>query len=127
VASLLDVVEDQQHVGATGPNQSTAPLKFVEPLNGLFLIDDTKDSDATNDHGKAADKAPTKVEKPLVTSPAPGPGLINPNSQVRMRELLSEKNLTGAKATEFAQFIIGKDKPDSEAEVQQLIEALELQ
>jgi len=31
VASLLDVVEDQQHVGATSPNQSGAPLKFVEP------------------------------------------------------------------------------------------------
>jgi hypothetical protein len=31
VASLLDVVEDQQHVGATSPNQSGTPLKFVEP------------------------------------------------------------------------------------------------
>lgn len=32
MASLLDVVEDQQHVGATSPNQSGAPLKFVEPV-----------------------------------------------------------------------------------------------
>jgi hypothetical protein len=30
VASLLDVVRDQQHVGATSPNQSGAPLNFVE-------------------------------------------------------------------------------------------------
>ena len=31
-------------------------------LNGMFLIDDTKDPDATNDHGKkkATKKAPTK-------------------------------------------------------------------
>jgi hypothetical protein len=38
VASLLDVVEDQQHVGATSPNQSGAPLKFVEPVTGSILI-----------------------------------------------------------------------------------------
>lgn len=31
-------------------------------LNGLFCIDDTKDADATNDHGKA----PQKVEKPAL-------------------------------------------------------------
>ena len=30
-------------------------------LNGLFAIDDTKDSDATNDHGKATTEAPNKV------------------------------------------------------------------
>lgn len=29
-------------------------------LNGLFAIDDTKDSDATNTHDKPASKAPTK-------------------------------------------------------------------
>ncbi len=29
-------------------------------LNGLFLIDDTKDPDATNDHGKAAQEQPQK-------------------------------------------------------------------
>ena len=34
-------------------------------LNGMFLIDDTKDPDATNDHGRAstpAQSAPTKVK-----------------------------------------------------------------
>jgi hypothetical protein len=36
-------------------------------LNGLFLIDDTKDADATNDHGKAT-TTPTHTEK---TSYAP--------------------------------------------------------
>ena len=29
-------------------------------LNGLLLIDDTKDADATNDHGKAPSKSPVK-------------------------------------------------------------------
>jgi len=31
-------------------------------LNGLFLIDDTKDADATNDHGKAPGKSPVKTK-----------------------------------------------------------------
>ena len=31
-------------------------------LNGLFLIDDTKDADATNDHGK---KAPKDIKSPV--------------------------------------------------------------
>jgi len=34
-------------------------------LNGLFLIDDTKDADATNDHGKVEKKVPTKVPTPI--------------------------------------------------------------
>jgi hypothetical protein len=38
VASLLDVVEDQQHVGATSPHRlrhqpQCTPLKFEEPVN----------------------------------------------------------------------------------------------
>lgn len=33
-------------------------------LNGLFLIDDTKDADATNDHGKAANSKPTPAPTP---------------------------------------------------------------
>jgi len=36
-------------------------------LNGLFLIDDTKDADSTNDHGKATQSAPsTAPSKPTV-------------------------------------------------------------
>lgn len=32
-------------------------------LNGLFLIDDTKDADATNDHGKSSPKKTTSRDK----------------------------------------------------------------
>jgi len=32
-------------------------------LNGLFLIDDTKDADATNDHGKAKKAKPALTDK----------------------------------------------------------------
>lgn len=43
-------------------------------LNGLFLIDDTKDADATNDHGKAPDKNPAKANR----KPAKAPNQPNP-------------------------------------------------
>lgn len=44
-------------------------------LNGLFLIDDTKDADATNDHGKGANSKPST---PSNSKPTPKP---EPKSQ----------------------------------------------
>lgn len=38
-------------------------------LNGLFLIDDTKDADATNDHGKASKAQPSAKETMNATHP----------------------------------------------------------
>ena len=43
-------------------------------LNGLFLIDDTKDADSTNDHGKATQSAPsTAPSKPILKKSLPVP------------------------------------------------------
>ena len=36
-------------------------------LNGMFLIDDTKDPDATNDHGRNSATAPAPASKPKLT------------------------------------------------------------
>lgn len=36
-------------------------------LNGMFLIDDTKDPDATNDHGRNSAHAPAPASKPKLT------------------------------------------------------------
>lgn len=36
-------------------------------LNGMFLIDDTKDPDATNDHGRSSAPAPAPASKPKLT------------------------------------------------------------
>ena len=38
-------------------------------LNGLFAIDDTKDADATNDHGKTTKPEPVKTTKPVDDQP----------------------------------------------------------
>lgn len=52
-------MDDSQVTGAT----SSYARKYA--LNGLFAIDDTKDADATNDHGKStAKQAPQKEAKP---------------------------------------------------------------
>ena len=45
-------MDDSQLTGAT----SSYARKYA--LNGLFCIDDTKDADATNDHGKGNQQAP---------------------------------------------------------------------
>jgi hypothetical protein len=49
-------MDDAQQTGAT----SSYSRKYA--LNGLFGIDDTKDADATNTHGK--DQQPAKVFQP---------------------------------------------------------------
>ena len=49
-------MDDAQQTGAT----SSYARKYA--LNGLFGIDDTKDADATNDHGRQA--TPTNTFKP---------------------------------------------------------------
>lgn len=42
-------------------------------LNGLFLIDDTKDADATNDHGKTQTTPPKTQTAPVQKQTAPTP------------------------------------------------------
>ena len=62
-------MDSAQLTGAT----SSYARKYA--LNGLFLIDDTRDADATNTHGKEDKPAPTKpVESPakeVKAEPAP--------------------------------------------------------
>jgi hypothetical protein len=58
--------------------------------------------------------------------PASKPGLINPASMEELKKGLTAKGLTGDKATEFSQWIIGKDKPENESDVQGLITALQV-
>lgn len=54
--------EEENKKGMDGAQVTGAASSYARKyaLNGLFCIDDTKDSDATNNHGKAAAKAPVK-------------------------------------------------------------------
>lgn len=80
-------------------------------LNGLFLIDDTADSDTTNDHGKKAGQ--TSAAKAATKEKA--------------RALLAQHTANGESATSIIRTILDKDVPETEAEMQKLITALETQ
>ena len=55
-ATIKKGMDDSQITGSA----SSYARKYA--LNGLFLIDDTKDADATNDHGKPETKPQAKAE-----------------------------------------------------------------
>ena len=55
-AEVKKGMDDAQITGSA----SSYARKYA--LNGLFAIDDTKDPDATNDHGKAKRNLPTPTE-----------------------------------------------------------------
>ncbi len=54
-AEMKKGMDDAQITGSA----SSYARKYA--LNGLFAIDDTKDADATNDHGKGSSPAPAMV------------------------------------------------------------------
>lgn len=64
-------MDDSQITGST----SSYARKYA--LNGLYDIDDTKDSDATNDHGKGGNNSPKTdkpkidINKPVIVQPVP--------------------------------------------------------
>ncbi|MDO4902361.1 MAG: ERF family protein [bacterium] len=80
-------------------------------LNGLFLIDDTKDADATNTHEK-------KAAKP---APAPKPTKfqINPEDRQKIADFLLDKGISPGKIQ------IRLDKIKSQAEVDEIILQIE--
>ena len=64
--------EDETRKGMDGSQITGSASSYARKyaLNGLFLIDDTKDADATNDHGKGE---PEKKEPPKQPAPPPAP------------------------------------------------------
>ena len=61
---------DWNQKGMQDPQKTGSASSYAKKyaLGNLLLIDDTKDPDATNDHGKAAPKsAPAKQGKPVMT------------------------------------------------------------
>lgn len=62
--------EEETKKGMDGSQITGAASSYARKyaLNGLFLIDDAKDSDATNDHGQAASTKPTDYPPAPTTS-----------------------------------------------------------
>lgn len=63
--------EEETKKGMDGSQITGASSSYARKyaLNGLFAIDDTKDSDTTNTHGKEEPKEPQKDEKPKQKTP----------------------------------------------------------
>lgn len=78
--------EEEAKKGMDGSQITGASSSYARKyaLNGLFLIDDTKDSDATNTHGKDEPKAEPKKAEPKAT-----------DTQIaKIKELLGEERVT---------------------------------
>ena len=69
VSALAREADEQKGMAASQLTGSTSSYARKYSLNGLFAIDDTKDADATNDHGKKAPQRDTKKETPKKETP----------------------------------------------------------
>lgn len=81
--------EDETKKGMDGSQVTGACSSYARKyaLNALFLIDDTKDADATNDHGKARKAgSPGGSRKPVAAS-ASGPVASVPPGRERLSEV----------------------------------------
>jgi hypothetical protein len=74
--------EEETKKGMDGSQITGAASSYARKyaLNGLFAIDDTKDSDATNDHGKSQES------KPQAKTGMPKPS----NFDIEFKELIAD-------------------------------------
>jgi len=74
--------EEETKKGMDGSQITGAASSYARKyaLNGLFAIDDTKDSDATNDHGKSQES------KPQAKTAMPAPSKFD----IEFKELISD-------------------------------------
>jgi len=116
--------DDSQLTGAT----SSYARKYA--LNGLFLIDDTKDSDSTNTHDKASDSQPEPTKANSTTPKASSTNPVSGKQRGYIYSLYKEKNdkempedekekirkLSASKASELIEKWVVKKEPKVEPE-----------
>lgn len=83
---------------------STSSYARKYALNGMFLIDDTKDADATNNHGKELATKPTPsqavvVEKTPVSDMSKLKSALDSNKEGTLSQLAQFKYLTSEQVT----------------------------
>jgi len=105
--------EEETKKGMDGSQITGAASSYARKyaLNGLFAIDDTKDSDATNDHGKSQES------KPQAKTGIPAPSQFDNE----FKELILDVH--NAKSTEDLKAVWDKLTAEAQAnkEIQQLI------
>lgn len=100
--------EEDEKKGMDGSQITGASSSYARKyaLNGLFAIDDTKDSDATNNDTKASG-ASTKKNAPTTTpDPEPPKTVTHPKCSVCGKDIVDVKYKSGAvkKAHEIVEF-----------------------
>lgn len=115
--------EDESKKGMDGAQLTGSTTSYARKyaLNALFLIDDTKDSDATNDHGKATTEAKNTTSTGMTNQHLKKLfelGLKKGYSQEKVRQQVVKKfNKTAEEMTlaEYNKVIQGYEKlPDKE-------------
>ena len=91
--------EDEQRKGMDGSQITGSASSYARKyaLNGLFCIDDTKDADATNDHGKSAPeqpKAPPKKDDNFAPTEAQRKKFYAMAREMDLTDKLKEKIIT---------------------------------
>lgn len=106
--------EEETKKGMDGSQITGASSSYARKyaLNGMFAIDDTKDSDSTNTHGKEE----TKATQPLVQKPKevkvdevkPAPTLTQSELNEEAVELIIVNNLAAIKTQEDLDKVLAK-------------------
>jgi len=92
--------EEESKKGMDGSQVTGASSSYARKyaLNGLFGIDDTKDSDGTNEHDKTDIKPPVKSAKPINKSSTAQDTVQEDSSLVSINEIMElEQTLTNHK------------------------------
>ena len=112
VSACAREAENQKGMNDSQLTGSTSSYARKYALNGLFSIDDTKDSDATNDHGKSTQTAQKTTTTSQRHAPAPKPsGKATANQIKYIINLLKSKKLTEKEILEK----MNLDVPDIES------------
>lgn len=107
---------------AQGQGSAITYARRYSYMSVLGLVADEDDDGNTATRPKkeiSYDKAPDEPSRQVSDEP------ISPQSMERVKLNLRAKNLTGTKAVEFSDFIIGKPAPTTEADARDLLTALE--
>jgi hypothetical protein len=104
--------EEETKKGMDGSQITGAASSYARKyaLNGLFAIDDTKDSDATNDHGKSQES------KPQAKASAPAPSQFDEEFKILINNVKMAEDLEKLKSI----WDILTDDAKANKEIQQL-------
>ena len=104
--------EEEEKKGMDGSQITGASSSYARKyaLNGLFLIDDTRDSDATNTHGKVVEKATEEQLKKLKSYVTNENGEIDKTGMMAMMKYLDVERLEDTTKEAAAKVIAQKEK-----------------